>query len=77
MAAGLTINLALGILYSWSVFKDSILKSIEQGGEDAFHWDKSSLNNPYAVCVLAGLSLLLKKDGSKTTVELISISSKL
>lgn len=52
VAAGLAINLALGILYSWSVFKDSIAKSIEQGGENAFHWDKSSLNDPYAVCVL-------------------------
>ena len=50
--AGLTLNLALGILYTWSVFKDQILKSIEQGGEGAFNWDIASLNDPYAICIL-------------------------
>lgn len=50
--AGLTLNLALGILYTWSVFKDQILKSIEQGGAGAFTWDIASLNDPYAICIL-------------------------
>src|SRR5690606_8972777 len=50
--AGVTINLALGILYTWSIFKDKILLSIEQGGENAFTWSKASLNDPYAVCIL-------------------------
>ncbi|HQO08664.1 MAG TPA: OFA family MFS transporter [Clostridiales bacterium] len=50
--AGLFINLALGILYTWSVFKESIKKSIETGGENAFTWDIASLNDPYAVCTL-------------------------
>ncbi len=50
--AGLTLNLALGILYTWSVFKDSIMLSIEQGGEGAFAWDLASLNDPYAVAIL-------------------------
>lgn len=49
--AGLAINLALGILYAWSVLKGFISQSIESGG--AFAWDKSSLNDPYAVCCLA------------------------
>ena len=31
--AGLGINLALGILYTWSMFKGSIAASIEAGGE--------------------------------------------
>lgn len=31
--AGLTINLALGILYSWSIFKDAIQQSINSGEE--------------------------------------------
>ncbi|MBN2695676.1 OFA family MFS transporter [bacterium] len=50
--AGLVINLALGILYSWSIFKDKIQQSINAGGEGAFSWDKASLNDPYAVCIL-------------------------
>jgi MFS transporter, OFA family, oxalate/formate antiporter len=51
--AGLTINLALGILYAWSVLKGAILQSITTGGEGAFNWDISSLNDPYAICILA------------------------
>jgi MFS transporter, OFA family, oxalate/formate antiporter len=50
--AGLTINLALGILYSWSIFKDAIYLSIQKGGEGAFTWDEAALNDPYAVCIL-------------------------
>lgn len=50
--SGVAINLALGILYSWSIFKDSISKSIEAGGEGAFTWSKAALNDPYAVCIL-------------------------
>ncbi len=42
--AGLGINLALGVLYTWSVFKEKI-------GE-GFGWDKSRLNDPYALCCL-------------------------
>ena len=51
-AAGVGINLALGVLYAWSIFKAAIKQSIEKGGRDAFHWDMSSLNDPYAVCCL-------------------------
>ena len=50
--AGLFINLALGILYSWSIFKDAIEDSITKGGEGAFTWKESALNDPYAVCIL-------------------------
>ncbi len=50
--AGLTINLALGILYAWSVFKEFIKHSIEIGGADDFKWNIASLNDPYAVCIL-------------------------
>jgi nitrate/nitrite transporter NarK len=51
--SALSINLALGILYAWSVLKESILVSIKSGTEGAFAWDISSLNDPYALCVLA------------------------
>lgn len=50
--AGTGINLALGILYTWSIFKGAIKQSIETGGEGAFNWNLSSLNDPYAVCCM-------------------------
>lgn len=50
--AGTGINLALGILYTWSIFKGAIKKSIETGGSGAFDWDLAKLNDPYAVCCL-------------------------
>jgi MFS family permease len=50
--AGLGINLALGVLYAWSIFKGAIKSSIEKGGPDAFQWSLSSINDPYALCCL-------------------------
>ena len=49
--AGLGINLALGILYTWSIFKQSIKESV-LAGDGRFTWDISSLNDPFAVCCL-------------------------
>lgn len=43
-AAGTGINLALGVLYAWSMFKGAIEKS--------FGWDPARLNDPYALCCL-------------------------
>jgi len=43
-AGGTGINLALGILYAWSIFKSAI--------ERDFGWDSARLNDPYAVCCL-------------------------
>ena len=42
--AGLGINLALGVLYAWSMFKDAITKE--------FGWSGSQLNDPYTLCCL-------------------------
>jgi nitrate/nitrite transporter NarK len=50
--AGTGINLALGVLYSWSIFKGAIKSSITAGGPGAFNWDPASINDPYAVCCL-------------------------
>lgn len=50
--AGTCINLALGVLYAWSIFKGAIKSSIEKGGPDAFQWDLASINDPYAACCL-------------------------
>lgn len=49
--AGLGINLALGILYTWSIFKQSIKESV-LAGDGVFNWDIASLNDPYAFCCL-------------------------
>lgn len=51
--AGTGINLALGVLYAWSIFKGAIQASIKAGGPDAFKWSMSSVNDPYALCCLA------------------------
>lgn len=50
--SGTGINLALGILYTWSIFKGAIKQSIETGGQGGFNWDLASLNDPYAVCCI-------------------------
>jgi nitrate/nitrite transporter NarK len=50
-SAGLGINLALGILYAWSIFKASIEASIKSG-TGSFTWDLGQLNDPYSVCCL-------------------------
>lgn len=42
--AGLGINLALGILYTWSLFKGKIAEE--------FGWQGDKLNDPYALCCL-------------------------
>jgi nitrate/nitrite transporter NarK len=47
--SGVGVNLALGVLYAWSVIKAAIEKQIDQG---AWTWDQASLNDPYAVALL-------------------------
>jgi OFA family oxalate/formate antiporter-like MFS transporter len=42
--AGLGINLALGVLYTWSMFKGAIEKEFGSQG--------SQFNDPYALCCL-------------------------
>ncbi|MCX6998102.1 MAG: OFA family MFS transporter [Kiritimatiellaeota bacterium] len=42
--SGMGINLALGILYTWSMFKGAI--------EKEFGWKPEQLNDPYALCCL-------------------------
>lgn len=59
-SAGIGINLALGILYTWSIFKEAIEKSVKAGGEGAFAWDLAKLNDPYAVCcIVFAFSMIL------------------
>lgn len=57
--AGTGINLALGILYTWSIFKGAIKQSIQSGGQGAFQWDPASLNDPYAVCCIVFACMMI------------------
>lgn len=58
--AGTGINLALGILYTWSIFKAAIKKSIETGGPGAYDWNLEALNDPYAVsCLVFAFAMIL------------------
>jgi nitrate/nitrite transporter NarK len=52
VAAGTGINLALGVLYTWSIFKESIKESIVSKAENGFAWDLASINDPYALACL-------------------------
>lgn len=59
-AASVGINLALGVLYAWSIFKVAIKQSVEAGGAGAFQWDLASLNDPYATCcIVFSLAMIL------------------
>src|SRR5512138_1340085 len=44
--AGTGLNLALGILYAWSVFSKQIVETVEKGG---FGWTKMTASLPYTV----------------------------
>jgi MFS family permease len=51
-ASGTGINLALGVLYTWSLFKGAI--------EKEFGWKGSQLNDPYTVCcVVFALAMIV------------------
>ena len=56
--AGTGINLALGILYTWSIFKGAIADSVATGG--AFSWEPSSINDPYATaCLVFAVAMIV------------------
>ena len=58
--AGTAINLALGVLYAWSIFKGAIIDSIKAGGEGAFTWNLASVNDPYALaCLVFAFSMII------------------
>jgi MFS family permease len=46
--AGMGLNLALGILYAWSVFSKQLVETIEKGG---FGWTKTQATLPYTFAV--------------------------
>jgi len=77
--AGTGINLALGVLYAWSIFKGAIAESVASGGAGAFSWDPASINDPYAVaCLSFAFSMIVAgkcqdKFGPRTTAVLAGL----
>jgi MFS family permease len=54
--AGTGLNLALGILYAWSVFSKQIVETVEKGG---FGWSKTTASLPYTVaCGIFALMMI-------------------
>src|SRR5512141_2806303 len=48
VAAGTGLNLALGILYAWSVFSKQLVESVDKGG---FGWTKTQATLPYTIAI--------------------------
>ena len=69
--AGTGINLALGVLYTWSLFKGAI--------EQQFGWKGSQLNDPYALCcVVFALTMIVAgrcqdRVGPRVTASILSL----
>jgi len=60
VAAATGINLALGILYSWSIFKESIKEAVAAQAPGSFAWAPASINDPYAVaCLVFAFMMIL------------------
>jgi nitrate/nitrite transporter NarK len=47
-AAGVGLNLALGVLYAWSIFGKQFTEAIENGG---FGWTKTAATLPYTIAI--------------------------
>lgn len=52
LTAGIILALSFGILYTWSILKAEINSSIILNAINGFHWDVSTLNDPYSLSLL-------------------------
>jgi MFS family permease len=57
--AGVGLNLALGILYAWSVFSKQLVEEVAKGG---FGWTKTQATLPYTVAI-ASFALMMVPAG--------------
>lgn len=75
--AGTGINLALGVLYAWSVFKSAIVAQIEAGG--AFAWELQAVNDPFSVCLLtfAGATVVAGRMQDRLSPRLTALTGGL
>jgi OFA family oxalate/formate antiporter-like MFS transporter len=46
--AGMALNLALGILYAWSMFSKQLVEAVDRGG---FGWTKMQATMPYTIAI--------------------------
>ena len=53
--AGLVLNLALGVLYAWSMFSKQLSETVEAGG---FGWSKTTATLPYT-CAIAFFAVMM------------------
>lgn len=53
--AGLGLNLALGVLYAWSMFAKQLTESVEAGG---FGWSRTTATLPYT-CAIAFFAVMM------------------
>lgn len=59
VVAGMGLNLALGILYAWSVFSKQLVEAIDKGG---FGWTKTQATLPYTLAI-ASFALMMVPAG--------------
>ena len=54
--AGMGLNLALGILYAWSIFGKQLTEPVEKGG---FGWSKTEATFPYTIAIACFAAMMV------------------
>lgn len=54
--AGMGLNLALGILYAWSVFAKQLAEAVDRGG---FGWTKTQATLPYTIAIACFAAMMV------------------
>ncbi|MGE5893743.1 MAG: MFS transporter, partial [bacterium] len=54
--AGMGLNLALGILYAWSIFSKQLTEAIDKGG---FGWTKTQATLPYTIAIACFAAMMV------------------
>jgi MFS family permease len=55
-AAGMGLNLALGILYAWSIFSKQLTEAIDKNG---FGWSKTEATLPYTIAIACFAAMMV------------------
>jgi hypothetical protein len=62
--AGTGLNLILGVIYAWSVFKATLVAPIEQGG---YGWTDTMATSPYAFAIVVWAILMIPAGACRTS----------
>ena len=54
--AGVGLNLALGILYAWSIFSKQFCETVDKGG---FGWSKTQATLPYTIAIACFAAMMV------------------